>query len=85
MPVQTQAGRVWWWSSSSPRKVARPAHPTAALPVDLAHDRPDVLPLAFHVSYGNRLGWRDPYSLDAATDRQGRYAALLPRNPVYTP
>ncbi|GAB7538176.1 DUF1223 domain-containing protein [Burkholderia sp. 3C] len=36
----------------------------------------DVLPLAFHVTYRNQLGWKDPYSLDVATDRQARYARL---------
>jgi hypothetical protein len=59
--------------------------PADALLVDLARDRPDVLPLAFHVTYWNRLGWHDPYSLDAATDRQRRYAAQLATNQVYTP
>ncbi len=39
---------------------------------DLAH-RPGVLPLAFHVTYWDRLGWKDPYALDAATARQARY------------
>ena len=39
--------------------------------------RGDVLPLAFHVTYWNSLGWRDPYSFDAATDRQASYAARL--------
>ena len=33
--------------------------------------RSDVLPLAFHVTYWNSLGWRDPYSSDTATSRQG--------------
>jgi hypothetical protein len=40
---------------------------------DLAKDRRDVLPLAFHVTYWDRLGWKDPFSLEAATDRQDRY------------
>ena len=40
---------------------------------ELARDRRDVLPLGFHVTYWDRLGWKDPFSLAAATDRQGRY------------
>ncbi len=39
--------------------------------------RRDVLPLAFHVTYWNSLGWRDPFSLDAATSRQASYAGRL--------
>jgi Protein of unknown function (DUF1223) len=39
----------------------------------VSKDRSDVLPLAFHVTYWDRLGWRDPFSLEAATERQGRY------------
>jgi hypothetical protein len=35
--------------------------------------RSDVLPLAFHVTYWNNLGWKDPYSLDLATQRQAAY------------
>lgn len=40
---------------------------------ELSKDRRDVLPLAFHVTYWDRLGWKDPYSLQAATDRQDQY------------
>ncbi len=40
---------------------------------ELSKDRPDVLPLAFHVTYWDRLGWKDPYSLQAATQRQDQY------------
>jgi hypothetical protein len=40
---------------------------------ELAKDRRDVLPLAFHVTYWDRLGWKDPFSIEAATDRQDRY------------
>ena len=40
---------------------------------ELARDRRDVLPLAFHVTYWDRLGWKDPFSLEAATARQHRY------------
>ncbi len=40
---------------------------------DLVRDRRDVLALAFHVTYWDRLGWKDPFSMDAATERQGSY------------
>lgn len=40
---------------------------------ELSRDRRDVLPLAFHVTYWDRLGWKDPFSLPAATQRQDRY------------
>ena len=39
--------------------------------------RRDVLPLAFHVTYWNSLGWRDPFSTEAATSRQANYAGRL--------
>lgn len=58
--------------------------PADALLSELA-ERPDVLPLAFHVTYWNRLGWRDPFSLDTATDRQRAYQRLLGDDTVYTP
>jgi len=28
---------------------------------ELSRDRRDVLPLAFHVTYWDRLGWKDPF------------------------
>src|SRR5215475_14275601 len=40
---------------------------------EMAKGRSDVLPLAFHVTYWDRLGWKDPFSLEAATARQDRY------------
>jgi hypothetical protein len=51
---------------------------------ELAHERRDLLPLAFHVTYWDRLGWKDPFSLDAATDRQARYGARF-GDGSYTP
>ncbi len=47
--------------------------------------RPDILPLAFHVTYWNNLGWRDPFSLEAATARQRGYQRLLGAETIYTP
>jgi hypothetical protein len=40
---------------------------------ELSKQRRDVLALAFHVTYWDRLGWRDPFSLEAATQRQAVY------------
>jgi hypothetical protein len=39
----------------------------------MSKGRADVLPLAFHVTYWDRLGWKDPFSFEAATARQDRY------------
>ena len=58
--------------------------PADALLTELARDRPDVLALAFHITYWNGLGWPDPFSLEAGTSRQRRYAKLLSTE-VYTP
>jgi len=52
---------------------------------ELAQARIDLLPLAFHVTYWDRLGWRDPFSLDAATQRQRLYAAQRQDSTIYTP
>jgi hypothetical protein len=59
--------------------------PADARIADLARTRPDLLLLTFHVTYWNHLGWRDPYSFDAATERQRRYVALGVSPEVYTP
>lgn len=41
--------------------------------------------LSMHVDYWNSLGWVDPYSQKAFTDRQRRYAAAAGEGRVYTP
>jgi len=50
----------------------------------LAKD-PDLAPLSFHVDYWNDLGWADPYSQSAWTERQHMYARALGDSRVYTP
>ena len=47
--------------------------------------RPDVLALAFHVDYWDDLGWRDPFGLSEAVERQRNYARTLRLGSVYTP
>jgi hypothetical protein len=43
------------------------------------------VPIAFHVDYWDRLGWRDRFSSKRWTERQGRYASLWQSGSVYTP
>ena len=47
--------------------------PANAFLNEMSKERSDVLPLAFHVTYWDRLGWKDPFSFEAATERQDRY------------
>jgi hypothetical protein len=47
--------------------------PADAYLVELSKGRRDVLPLAFHVTYWDQLGWKDPFSLPSATERQSQY------------
>ena len=46
--------------------------------------RPDVLALAFHVTYWDRLGWPDTFGSPQFTERQQAYAARLGGG-LYTP
>jgi hypothetical protein len=47
--------------------------------------RGDVLALGFHISYWDSLGWKDPLSSQASTDRQKAYARRLTGGQIYTP
>lgn len=44
-----------------------------------------MYPLAFHVDYWDHLGWQDPFSAAAFTDRQQRYAGALKLASLSTP
>jgi len=45
----------------------------------------DFVPLAFHVDYWDRLGWRDPFASKQWTARQYAYSARWQSSSVYTP
>jgi hypothetical protein len=45
----------------------------------------DFVPLAFHVDYWDRLGWRDPFAAKEWTARQYQYSANWNSESVYTP
>ena len=45
----------------------------------------DVIPLAQHVDYWNRLGWTDPFSSARFSQRQKEYAQSFRSDQIYTP
>ena len=44
-----------------------------------------IVGISEHVTYWNDLGWKDPYSLPAFTERQSIYASRLSSEGSYTP
>jgi hypothetical protein len=47
--------------------------------------RPHIIALGFHVDYWDDIGWRDRYSMPAATQRQRRYVEALNLSSAFTP
>ncbi len=45
----------------------------------------EFVPVAFHVDYWNRLGWRDKLSSQLFSDRQRNYAQVWSAENIYTP
>jgi hypothetical protein len=58
--------------------------PADALLGELA-GRQNVIALGFHVDYWDSIGWRDPYSMPEATERQRRYVEALRLSSAFTP
>jgi hypothetical protein len=48
-------------------------------------NNPNIIPLAFHVEYWNRLGWTDVFSKKIHSERQNAYAQSFHSTSVYTP
>jgi hypothetical protein len=59
--------------------------PPAETYVGSLSTRPDILALAFHVTYWDDLGWPDRFALSQSVQRQNTYARNLHRTSVYTP
>lgn len=47
--------------------------------------RDDVLPLALHVDYWDRLGWKDTFATKSYTERQYAYGRSFSNRSVWTP
>jgi hypothetical protein len=45
----------------------------------------NVLVLGYHVTYWDKLGWKDPFSSTDFTERQQYYAGVFNLNSIYTP
>lgn len=59
--------------------------PADALLAKIAGERKDVIVLSEHVDYWNYLGWSDPFSSAASTQRQQDYAQRFRGEGPYTP
>jgi hypothetical protein len=57
----------------------------AQLASDAERSGDQLIALSFHVTYWNQLGWRDRFSDEAFTQRQGDYAKHFALASLYTP
>ncbi|KAJ6950293.1 hypothetical protein NC651_004076 [Populus alba x Populus x berolinensis] len=80
---------LFWWSCFLLRDVKHP-RPEAELLVsrlgrgDFQLEMP-VIVLAFHVDYGDYMGWKDPYGGSQWTVRQKAYVESLKLDTMFTP
>ena len=47
--------------------------------------KPNIIALAYHVDYWDELGWKDPFSIPAAAQRQRGYVKRLAKSGAFTP
>jgi hypothetical protein len=59
--------------------------PPADANVQAIAERPEILALAFSVTYWDQLGWKDTFGKPAYTARQWDYARALGHTEVFTP
>jgi hypothetical protein len=59
--------------------------PADALLAQIQREQPNAVVLSEHVDYWNYIGWTDPYSSAAASERQQEYNRRFKLASVYTP
>lgn len=59
--------------------------PADALLAQIQREQPNAVVLSEHVDYWNDIGWIDPYSSAAASERQREYGQQFRLGSVYTP
>ncbi|MEO8116868.1 MAG: DUF1223 domain-containing protein [Bacteroidota bacterium] len=63
-----------------------PADALLAKTIAIAKEKQqNIYALSFHVDYWNRLGWTDPFSNHAYSQRQANYVSALKLSGAYTP
>jgi len=50
-----------------------------------ANENVDVIVLSYHVDYWNYIGWKDPYSKKAYSNKQRAYSGKFNSSSIYTP
>lgn len=57
----------------------------AQLEKDQSNNSAEIITLSMHVDYWNNLGWKDPFSAAAYSQRQSGYADKFKLDSIYTP
>lgn len=83
LPLPAAAGPVVVELFTSQGCVACP--PADEIFGELIEEHDDILALSFHVDYWDQRGWKDPFSLPEATDRQRSYAGAMGSSRLFTP